>query len=75
MDDLKFTSELASVMVRPNNEANGPHLETTDLDTGATVFLDPLQLRILTRLTPSEVEAFFKYSLKVPDSEGTLTPM
>jgi len=63
MDEIKLTSEFASVIVKPNFSANGPRLELIDLETGVTVFLDPFQLRMLTRLTSSDFEAFLKDSL------------
>jgi hypothetical protein len=44
MDAVVLTNEFASVRVSLDASANGPRLLVEDLETGARIFLDPLEL-------------------------------
>jgi hypothetical protein len=51
MDDAIFRNEFAMVEVRRDEEANSVRLFIRDVATGNSIYLDPLELEALTRLT------------------------
>lgn len=47
---MYLRSEFAAVEVELDQTANGPRLKVTDLESGQSVYLDPLQLQALTMI-------------------------
>jgi hypothetical protein len=54
MEDPIFRNEFAMVEVRRNEDANSVRLLIRDVATGNEIYLDPLELEALTRLTHDE---------------------
>lgn len=51
-------SEFATVAVEVDSQANSPRLRITNLDNGATIFLDPLELACLAELQHEDLAQF-----------------
>jgi hypothetical protein len=51
---FQLTSEFASVQVTMDSDANGPRLLVRDLETGAQVYLDPLELASFCHATEDD---------------------
>ncbi|AJC54842.1 hypothetical protein [Streptomyces sp. 769] len=49
-----IANEFAAVEVHPDTAANGPRLHVRDIETGAEIFLDPLDLASLCLAGPRE---------------------
>lgn len=56
LDTSVFRNEFAVVRVRRDESANGVRLHIEDVASGASIYLDPLELEALTRAT----HEFFK---------------
>lgn len=51
MDNCVLQNEFAMVEVKKDDSANGVRLLIRDIATGSCVYLDPLELEALTRIT------------------------
>ena len=56
--EVVLSSEFATVALAVNVDANSPRLRITDLSTGLTVYLDPLELASLTTTTHDDFDRF-----------------
>ena len=52
-----LANEFAAVEVQLDNDANGPRLRITDLETGISVWLNPIVLRGLVLAVPERLTA------------------
>ena len=69
-------NEFAAVEVEVDEEANGPRLKIKDLETGKTIYLDPLELENLTwvphrALEPLMDPSAFRWKGNDEDDLGT----
>jgi hypothetical protein len=55
---FELTSEFASVLVFPDQTANGPRLRIENRQNGRVIFLDPLELATLTWLRHDDLAPF-----------------
>jgi hypothetical protein len=53
-----IANEFAAVDVSLDNEANGPRLRVKDMETGAVIYLDPLELQSLVWVPHRSLEPF-----------------
>ena len=54
MDSTVLRNEFATIEVARDEDANGDRLRIRDLLTGREVYLDPLELEALTRVSHSQ---------------------
>ncbi len=59
-EPVELAGEFARVLVEPDYEANGPRLKVSDLESGRTRYLDPLELATLTLLTHRDLDPFLR---------------
>jgi hypothetical protein len=51
---FQLTSEFASVQVSLDSDANGPRLLVRDIESGAQIYLDPLELASFCQATEDD---------------------
>ena len=51
---MVFRNEFSTVELQRDESANSPRLCVRDVATGRTIYLDPIQLEALTRMTPED---------------------
>jgi hypothetical protein len=64
-------NEFAAVEVRVDTEANGARLHLRDIETGAEVYLDPLDLASLCLTGPRQREAWLRSAAYRPAGPDT----
>ena len=57
---VELAGEFARVVIEPNYDANGPRLRISDLESGRTRYLDPLELATLTMMTHRDLDPFLR---------------
>ena len=58
MDNSILRNEFATVEVKTDESANGVRLMIRDLTTGNCIYLDPLELEALTRVSHEHFRSF-----------------
>jgi len=53
---VELRNEFAAVRLAIDEQANGPRLKITDIETGLEGFLDPFALQVLAWLPPERLE-------------------
>ena len=66
-----ISNEFAAVDIAVDDTANGPRLQIRDLDTGASTYLDPLELQSLVWVPHRDLEPFLDPSAYRWREEGS----
>ncbi len=64
MPVMVFRNEFSTVELQRDESANGPRLLVRDAASGRTIYLDPIQLEALTRMTTDDFAALLDPSLR-----------
>lgn len=59
-EKISLRNEFASVEVEKDESANGPRLLIRDLESGAEVYLDLLEVESLTKMTHNDFTDFVR---------------
>lgn len=70
MKTTTLKNEFAMVEVMIDEHANGPRLLIRDLQTGTSIYLDPLELEALTRIRHEHLGVFLDPSFEDESSEA-----
>jgi hypothetical protein len=69
---MYLRNEFAAVEVELDQTANGPRLKVMDVESGVSVYLDPLQLQALTLIPATAWDSLVvvQYTEEPDESEG-----